>query len=60
MAQRIFTKWADTDLDQLKQSNDPGALIELAYRTKRKEDRYKALTSLDMDTYNGIDDIGTC
>lgn len=50
MAQRIFTKWADTDLDQLKQSNDPGALIELAYRTKRKEDRYKALTSLDMDT----------
>lgn len=52
MAQRIFTKWAGTDLDQLKQSNDPGALIELAYRTKRKEDRYKALTSLDMDTYN--------
>lgn len=42
MAQRIFTKWAGTDLDQLKQSNDPGALIELAYRTKRKEDRYKA------------------
>ena len=54
MAQRIFTKWADTDLDQLKQSNDPGALIELAYRTKRKEDRYKALTSLDMDTYNAL------
>lgn len=54
MAQRIFTKWAGTDLDQLKQSNDPGALIELAYRTKRKEDRYKALTSLDMDTYNAL------
>ena len=54
MTQRIFTKWADTDLDQLKQSNDPGALIELAYRTKRKEDRYKALTSLDMDTYNAL------
>lgn len=54
MAQRIFTKWADTDLDQLKQSNDPGALIELAYRTKRKEDRYKALTSLDTMAWKRI------
>lgn len=48
MAQRIFTKWADTDLDQLKQSNDPGALIELAYRTKRKEDR--CLLNLGIST----------
>lgn len=54
MSTNIFTRWSSFSIEELKKLADPGALIELARRTKRKEDRYKALTNLDMDTYNAI------